>query len=149
MLQGISDIHPILKRKRAVYWRRIDSRKVFIRSFVRSYYQRPFYSFILLILQLDSSSSEQLLKSMESCKTQTKRSKHLQTQCALLNEKVHNLMQKLTEKSAVQRDSALFSFSGTCTVQLTQAQTILSRGDIQSRQSIVKHDWKLFFIGQQ
>ena len=38
MLQGISDIHPILKRKRAVYWRRIDSRKVFIRSFVRSYY---------------------------------------------------------------------------------------------------------------
>ena len=77
-------------------------------------------------MQLDSSSSEQLLKSMESCKTQTKRANHLQTQCALLSEKVHNLMQKLTEKedaesivkkaSAFQRDPVLFSFSDTCTV---------------------------------
>ena len=98
MLQGISNIHPIFKRQRAMYWRRIDSRKVFIRSFVRSYYYRPFYSFILIILPLDSSSSEQLLKSMESCETQTKQANHLQTQCALLNEKVHNRMQKLTEK---------------------------------------------------
>ena len=82
-------------------------------------------------MRLDSSSSEQLLKSMESCKTQTKRANHLQTQCALLNEKVHSLMKKLTEKenaesivkktSAVQRDSVLFSFSGTCTVELTLA----------------------------
>ena len=77
-------------------------------------------------MQLDSSSSEQLLKSMESCKTQTKRANHLQTQCALLSEKVQNLMQKLTEKedaesivkktSAFQRDPVLFSFSDTCTV---------------------------------
>ena len=77
-------------------------------------------------MQLDSSSSEQLLKSMESCKTQTKRANHLQTQYALLSEKVQNLMQKLTEKedaesivkktSAFQRDPVLFSFSDTCTV---------------------------------
>ena len=62
--------------------------------------------------------SERLLKSTESCKIITKRADHLETQCALLNEKVPNRMQKLTEKenaesivrktSEVQRDSVSF-----------------------------------------